>query len=101
MNEVQLLEKEAEKIRECKECKKGQIGSSTMPQKGRNPIDYENSEGNAIVANWVFEGFSRELPNSRFQRHLSDSTIARNIGVAFAHTFLAWENARSDLVIQF
>ena len=67
---------------------KGEVGSSTMPQKV-NPIDFENSEGNAKVANSLLEGLSRELQISRLQRDLSDSTVARNLGVMFSHCLLA------------
>lgn len=65
-----------------------QIGSSTMPHKV-NPIDFENAEGNFGVANALFEFFANKLPLSRFQRDLSDSTVMRNLGVAFAHTLIA------------
>src|SRR4030043_440364 len=63
------------------EVKKGEVGSSTMPQKV-NPIDFENSEGNLTLANGVLETLSRKLPISRLQRDLSASTTIRNIGVA-------------------
>mgnify|MGYP000224039671 CR=1 FL=1 len=56
-----------------------------MPHKV-NPIDFENSEGNAGVANALFEHLSAKLPISRLQRDLTDSTVLRNIGVPFAHT---------------
>ncbi len=77
--------------------RKGQIGSSVMPHKGRNPIDLENSEGNAIFTLGLCQNLARELPNSRFQRHLSDSTLARNFGVVFGHMILALANAQSDI----
>ncbi|MBU4501926.1 MAG: adenylosuccinate lyase, partial [Nanoarchaeota archaeon] len=64
---------------------KGDVGSSTMPHKV-NPIDFENSEGNLGLANTLFEYFGRKLPISRLQRDLSDSTVERNFGLAFAHT---------------
>ena len=69
---------------------KGTIGSSTMPHK-INPIKFENSEGNLGVANALFEFFARKLPISRLQRDLSDSTVERNFGTAFAHSFIAYE----------
>lgn len=66
----------------------GEVGSSTMPHKV-NPIDFENSEGNLGLANALL-GFMRDkLPISRWQRDLTDSTVLRNIGVAFAHSALA------------
>lgn len=77
--------------------REGQIGSSIMPQKGRNPIGYENSAGSTYVSNWLLEGFARELPDRVLQRDLEDSTIARYIGEALAVALLAYENARSDL----
>ena len=67
--------------------KEGEIGSSTMPHKV-NPIDFENAEGNFGVANALFEHLSRKLPVSRLQRDLSDSTVARTFGTAFAHTLI-------------
>ena len=70
--------------------KAGEVGSSTMPHK-INPIFFENSEGNLGLANALFEFFARKLPISRLQRDLSDSTVQRNIGVAFAHSLVAYE----------
>ena len=68
--------------------KEGEIGSSAMPHKV-NPIDFENAEGNLGIANALYEHFSAKLPISRLQRDLTDSTVLRNIGVPFAHSFLA------------
>lgn len=65
----------------------GEVGSSAMPQK-INPINFENAEGNLEMANAMFEYFGRKLTRSRLQRDLSDSTIERNFGVAFAHTLI-------------
>jgi len=67
----------------------GEVGSSTMPHKV-NPIDFENSEGNLGLANALLEFFSRKLPISRLQRDLSDSTVLRNLGVAFGHSLFAY-----------
>jgi adenylosuccinate lyase len=36
--------------------------------------------------------FSRTLPISRLQRHLTDSTIERNFGSAFAYSLIGYEN---------
>ena len=67
---------------------KGEIGSSTMPHKV-NPIDFENSEGNLGLANAVFGFLARKLPISRMQRDLTDSTVLRNMGVAFGYALVA------------
>lgn len=76
--------------------KKGEVGSSTMPHKV-NPIDFENSEGNLGMANAMFNFFSNNLPISRLQRHLSDSTVERNFGVAFAHSLIGYKSAIKGL----
>ncbi len=68
--------------------KAGEVGSSAMPHKV-NPIDFENAEGNAGVANALFEFFAAKLPISRLQRDLTDSTVLRNMGVPMAHTLIA------------
>ncbi|MEK6917055.1 MAG: adenylosuccinate lyase [Nanoarchaeota archaeon] len=75
--------------------KDSEVGSSTMPHK-INPIDFENSEGNIKLANSLFTGFE-ELQISRMQRDLSDSTIMRNIGVAFSHSMLGYDSALAGL----
>jgi adenylosuccinate lyase len=67
----------------------GEVGSSTMPHKV-NPIDFENAEGNLGVANAALRHFADKLPVSRWQRDLTDSTVLRNVGVALAHSLLAW-----------
>ena len=67
---------------------KGEIGSSTMPHKV-NPIDFENSEGNLGLSNAVFGFLARKLPISRMQRDLTDSTVLRNMGVAFGYALVA------------
>ncbi len=75
----------------------GEVGSSTMPHK-INPIDFENSEGNLLsIANALFESFSRNLPLSRLQRDLSDSTVERNFGVAFGHSLIAYKSTLKGL----
>ena len=68
--------------------KEGEVGSSAMPHKV-NPIDFENAEGNAGLANALFEFFAAKLPISRLQRDLTDSTVLRNAGVPVAHTMIA------------
>jgi adenylosuccinate lyase len=74
----------------------GEVGSSTMPHKV-NPIAFENAEGNAGLANAMLRHFSEKLPVSRGQRDLTDSTVMRNLGVAFAHSALAWRSALAGL----
>ncbi len=68
--------------------KAGEVGSSAMPHKV-NPIDFENAEGNLGLANAIFEHLSAKLPVSRLQRDLTDSTVLRNVGVPFAHSYIA------------
>lgn len=64
------------------------VGSSTMPHK-INPIDFENSEGNAELAGNMLSFLSEKLAKSRLQRDLTDSTVKRNIGLAFGYSFLS------------
>ena len=73
-----------------------EVGSSTMPHKV-NPIDFENSEGNIALAGALLEVFSRKLPVSRLQRDLSDSTVLRNLGVAFGYSLLAYRRTLKGL----
>ena len=70
--------------------KAGEVGSSTMPHKV-NPIDFENAEGNFGIANGLFGHFSEKLPISRWQRDLTDSTVLRALGTAFAHALIAFD----------
>jgi adenylosuccinate lyase len=74
----------------------GEVGSSTMPHKV-NPIDFENSEGNLGIANALLRHLADKLPISRWQRDLSDSTVLRNIGVAFGHALLGFVSCRQGL----
>ena len=69
--------------------KEGEVGSSTMPHKV-NPIDFENSEGNLGIANALLNHLAGKLPISRWQRDLTDSTVLRNLGVAFGYCFVAY-----------
>ncbi len=78
------------------ENKKGEVGSSTMPQK-INPIMFENSEGNLVIANSLISGFTDKLPISRLQRDLSNSTISRNFGLTLSYCLLAYKNSLSGL----
>ncbi|HJU27465.1 MAG TPA: adenylosuccinate lyase [Rhodanobacteraceae bacterium] len=76
--------------------KAGEVGSSTMPHKV-NPIDFENAEGNLGLANALFAHFSEKLPISRWQRDLTDSTVLRALGTAFAHTSIALDSLQRGL----
>ena len=76
--------------------KEGEIGSSTMPHKV-NPIDFENAEGNLGLANAVLRHLSEKLPISRWQRDLTDSTVLRNIGVAFGYAVLSYSSLATGL----
>ncbi len=76
--------------------KVGEIGSSTMPHKV-NPIDFENSEGNLGLANALLRHLAEKLPISRMQRDLTDSTVLRNMGVAFGYSVLAYESLNRGL----
>ena len=68
----------------------GETGSSTMPHKV-NPIDFENSEGNLGLANALLHHMAEKLPISRWQRDLTDSTVIRNMGSAFAYSLIAYQ----------
>ena len=61
-----------------------------MPHKV-NPIDFENSEGNLGLANALLRHLAEKLPVSRWQRDLTDSTVLRNMGVAFGYCLLGYE----------
>lgn len=74
----------------------GEVGSSTMPHKV-NPIDFENCEGNLGIANALLHHFAAKLPISRWQRDLTDSTVLRNVGVALAHSLIAWNSLQRGL----
>nr|WP_205709568.1 adenylosuccinate lyase [Kineococcus siccus] len=74
----------------------GSVGSSTMPHKV-NPIRFENAEANLELSGGVFRVLEDTLTSSRLQRDLTDSSMQRNIGVAFGHSLLAVENVRKGL----
>lgn len=78
------------------EIKAGEVGSSTMPQKV-NPIDFENSKGNAEVANSLWEGLARQLAISWLQRDLSGSTVVRNIGAGLGYSLLAYQSLHTGM----
>ena len=74
----------------------GETGSSTMPHK-INPIDFENSEGNLSKATADLTFLAESITTSRLQRDLSDSTVKRNIGTAFAHCLLGYQKTHTGL----
>jgi adenylosuccinate lyase len=74
----------------------GEVGSSTMPHKV-NPIDFENAEGNASLANALLGFLADKLPISRWQRDLTDSTVLRNLGVALGHAALSLRSVLKGL----
>ena len=76
--------------------KKGEVGSSAMPHKV-NPIDYENSEGNLVIANAILAFLAQKLPISRLQRDLTDSTVLRNVGVPMGHALIAFQSTLKGL----
>ncbi|MBP2252290.1 adenylosuccinate lyase [Halarchaeum solikamskense] len=78
------------------EAAKSETGSSTMPHKV-NPIDFENSEGNLSKANADLDFLADYLPTSRLQRDLSDSTVKRNVGAAFAYCLIGYGKLRDGL----
>ena len=73
-----------------------EVGSSTMPHKV-NPINFENAEGNFMLGNNLFQFFSRKLPISRLQRDLRESTVLRNLGVAFSYTLIGLQSFMEGL----
>ena len=78
------------------EVKSTEFGSSAMPQKV-NPIDFENSHGNALMSNWILEGLVRQLPVSWLQRDLVDKTILRNLGLPFGYSLISLISAVKGL----
>jgi adenylosuccinate lyase len=74
----------------------GETGSSTMPHKV-NPIDFENSEGNLTKANSDLTFLADYVTTSRLQRDLSDSTVKRNVGAAFAHCLVGYRKTAAGL----
>ncbi|MBB6647667.1 adenylosuccinate lyase [Halobellus ruber] len=78
------------------EADEGETGSSTMPHKV-NPIDFENSEGNLSKANSDLEFLADYVTTSRLQRDLSDSTVKRNVGAAFAHCLVGYGKTEAGL----
>ena len=75
----------------------GRVGSSTMPHKV-NPVDFENSEGNAKFGASLLDSLCADLQISRMQRDLSDTPIKRNYGMALAYSLLAAKRTREGLL---
>ena len=75
---------------------KQEVGSSAMPHKV-NPIDFENAEGNLMIANSQLIFLAEKLPVSRLQRDLTDSTVSRNIGVPLSHIKIALDSLINGL----
>ena len=75
---------------------KGEVGSSTMPHKV-NPIDFENAEGNFKMSRGIARTLADELPISRWQRDLTDSTLQRNFGLVFGHFLLGLKSLHKGL----
>ena len=76
--------------------KKGEVGSSTMPQKV-NPIDFENAEGNLQLCGSLCDFLAGKLPISRLQRDLSDSTVLRNMPLPFGYLCVAVSSLQNGL----
>jgi adenylosuccinate lyase len=79
-----------------KQVTRGEVGSSTMPQK-INPIEFENAEGNLEISNALLNFMSGKLQISRLQRDLTDTTVIRNLGVPFGHTVVAMTSIVSGI----
>ncbi len=74
----------------------GEIGSSVMPHK-INPINHENSMANIRISNGLIRTFAENLPVSRMQRDLSDSSMLRNIGTSIAHSLISIKQSQIGL----
>jgi adenylosuccinate lyase len=73
-----------------------EVGSSVMPHKV-NPIDFENSEGNLLLANNLLSFLASQLQFSRMQRDLRDSTIKRNYGSVFGYALIGLKSLGKGL----
>jgi len=76
--------------------KTGEVGSSVMPQKV-NPIYLEGAEGGFELSNALLAMYKTKLSRSRLQRDLSDSTVRRSFGIAFAYSYLSWQSVAEAL----
>ena len=72
------------------------VGSSTMPHK-INPILWENSEVNLRLSNSNINFLTTELPVSRLQRDLKDSSLLRNVGYMLSLSLLSYINIEKAL----
>lgn len=70
---------------------KKEVGSTALPHKV-NPIYFEGAEGGFGLANALFSFYAEKLSYSRLQRDLSDSTVRRSFGMAFAYSFLSYQS---------
>ena len=75
---------------------KEQVGSSAMPHKN-NPIYFEKAEANLLLSNALLNLFSNTLPVSRMQRDLRDSSLLRNVGVAFSYMLISLKSIEVGL----
>ena len=73
-----------------------EVGSSAMPHKV-NPIQFENAEGNLKLAASILHTVGSNIMLCRLQRDLTDSTLLRNVGVAFGHLILSLRNIISGM----
>ncbi len=73
-----------------------EVGSTALPHK-INPIYLEGAEGGFEIANALFEMYIRKLSYSRLQRDLSDSTVRRSFGTAFAYSLLSYQSVLESL----
>jgi adenylosuccinate lyase len=76
--------------------RKGQVGSSTMAQK-INPTNDENAAGNFKKMNGLAWVFAVELPESRLQRDLEDSTVMRELGQIMSYCLIGLVNIEKGL----
>lgn len=67
---------------------KGEIGSSTMPNK-INPIDIENAKTAIEMSKRLIDGVSDILTETSYQRDVSDSSALRNISSIFGYILIA------------
>ena len=51
-----------------------------------------------MLANNLFEFLARNLPISRLQRDLTDSTVLRNLGTVFGHCLIGYKSLIKGLL---
>jgi len=81
----------------CQSVNVTETGSSVMPHKV-NPINFENALGNISLAIGMLEAYIRDLPLSRYQRDLKDSTMLRSIGEVYGKIYLALINTTQGTI---